>query len=275
MIKVEINNIKTNFCTTNKNTLWEFAKCKIRTETILFSSIKSKTTNEKLLGLESQLKTLEKDLENNPTDITHSTYLQCEGEWEKILQNKADGIKLRSKAKWMEEGEKNTKYFLNLEKRNYNSTCIKKLIIKDEQERTNVKDIIQEQENFYKDLYSSKIEDNQSTTVITNKFINSAPIPLLEQLNKDLCDSELTLEECSKALKELANNKSPGSDGFTTNFYKTFWPDIKLIVYDSYTYSLNHNLLSQKQTRYNQPHSEKRQRSKISQKLEACEPTKH
>ena len=114
--------------------------------------------------------------------------------------------------------KKNTKYFLNLEKRNYNSTCIKKLINKNDQEITNVKNIIHEQENFYKDLYSSKLEDNQSTTVITNEFINSEHIPLLDQIDKDICDSELTLEECSKALKELANNKSPGSDGFTTNF---------------------------------------------------------
>ena len=147
----------------------------------------------------------------------------------------------------MEDGEKNTKYFLNLEKRNYNSTCIKKQKVKNEQEITNVKDIILEQENFYKELYSPKLEDNQSTTLITNKFINSEHIPLLDQLDKDLCDSEITLEECSKALKELANNKSTGSDGFTTNFNKIFWPDIKFLVYESYAYSLTHNLLTQEQ----------------------------
>ena len=43
---------------------------------------------------------------------------------------------MRSKAKWVEEGEKNTKYFLNLEKRNYNSACIKKLITEDGTEIT-------------------------------------------------------------------------------------------------------------------------------------------
>ena len=42
MIKGEITNIKNNFCTKNKNSLLKFAKCKIRTETMLFSRIKSK-----------------------------------------------------------------------------------------------------------------------------------------------------------------------------------------------------------------------------------------
>ena len=58
----------------------------------------------------------------------YQEYLQVKGEWEKLIKKKPDGIILRSKTKWSEEGEKNTKYFLNLEKRNYNKKTIKKLI---------------------------------------------------------------------------------------------------------------------------------------------------
>ena len=64
-----------------------------------------------------------------------------------------------------------------------------------------------------------------------------------------LCDEPLTLAECTRALKLLANNKSPGSDGFTTNFYKFFWIDIKEILFDSFEYSLEHNTLSSDQKR--------------------------
>ena len=47
-----LNNIKTDFETENKNMLWEFAKCKLRTETMLYSSKKAKKTRQKQLELE-------------------------------------------------------------------------------------------------------------------------------------------------------------------------------------------------------------------------------
>ena len=37
----------------------------------------------------------------------------------KIVKKRTNGIILPSKAQWVEEGEKNTKHFINLEKRNY------------------------------------------------------------------------------------------------------------------------------------------------------------
>ena len=36
----------------------------------------------------------------------------------------------------------------------------------------------------------------------------------------------------------MKNNKSPGSDGITTEFYKLFWNDIKLYLLNSLNYSL-------------------------------------
>ena len=50
----------------------------------------------------------------------------------------------------MEDGEKNTKYFLNLEKRNYNNKCIRKLITKENKELTSLEDIIEEEVLFIK-----------------------------------------------------------------------------------------------------------------------------
>ena len=67
-------------------------------------------------------------LKHQPQNEKYVEYLEAKGEWEKLVRKKTNGIILRSKAKWSEEGEKNTKYFLNLEKRKYNQKCIKKLI---------------------------------------------------------------------------------------------------------------------------------------------------
>jgi hypothetical protein len=50
-------------------------------------------------------------------------------------------------------------------------------------------------------------------------------------------DSKLTELEFTTALKSMNNNKSPGSDGLTTEFYKVFWNDIKYYYIDSIKHS--------------------------------------
>ena len=39
-----------------------------------------------------------------------------------------------------------------------------------------------------------------------------------------MCEGKLTKDECYKVLNEMKLNKSPGNDGFTVEFYRTFWP---------------------------------------------------
>ena len=39
--------------------------------------------------------------------------------------------------------------------------------------------------------------------------------------------------ECDEALRNMKDNKSPGSDGLPSEFYKTFWQDIKNLVTSS------------------------------------------
>ena len=54
----------------------------------------------------------------------------------------------------------------------------------------------------------------------------------------------LTEQECYKALKHMDNGKSPGSDGFTCEFYKFFWDYIKQNVVESINYGFEKHQLS-------------------------------
>ena len=54
-----------------------------------------------------------------------------------------------------------------------------------------------------------------------------------------MCDAPLSMEDILKAVKSIKNNKSPGSDGFTVEFYKKCWDDIKEILLHQYNYALN------------------------------------
>ena len=55
--------------------------------------------------------------------------------------------------------------------------------------------------------------------------------------------------ECHESLIEFPNNKCPGSDGLTVDFYKFFWDKIRSFLMDSYNYSFENNLLSLDQRR--------------------------
>ena len=110
------------------------------------------------------------------------------------------------------------------------------MITKNNEEITSLKDIINEEMQFYQDLYTSKSKDEGNISEGQN-FFEQNRIPQLPNSEKIMCDEVLTLEEITKALKLLPNNKSPGSDGFTTNFYKFFWIDIKDFLFDSFRYS--------------------------------------
>ena len=58
-------------------------------------------------------------------------------------------------------------------------------------------------------------------------YLNKIPIPKLSNNQKDLCEGIITEKELLAALKSMDNNKSPGNDGLTKEFYITFWSEIK------------------------------------------------
>ena len=58
---------------------------------------------------------------------------------------------------------------------------------------------------------------------------------------------KITYPEALKALKNMANNKSPGSDGFTVEFYKFFWGDIGQLFVRAVNYGYEMGELSSTQ----------------------------
>ena len=82
-----------------------------------------------------------------------------QNELESLRQRKIRTLVLRSKVQYYEEGEKPTKFFCNIEKRNFSSKSILKLNFKG-QLMYYQKDILKEIRSFYSDLYSSKCSNS-------------------------------------------------------------------------------------------------------------------
>lgn len=69
----------------------------------------------------------------------------------------------------------------------------------------------------------------------------------VERIHKDMVRRPFTMQEFHTALKDLSNNKSPGSDGITPEFYITFCDNLQDEFYESTMFSLDQGILTQEQ----------------------------
>ena len=93
------------------------------------------------------MKILEDKLDNNEEGI--DTYNTVKKDLEQIEEEKLRGNIVRSRAQWIEEGEKCSKYSMRLENRNYRTKCITTLL-KDEIKISKQPEILDECKQFYK-----------------------------------------------------------------------------------------------------------------------------
>jgi hypothetical protein len=90
---------------------------KIRSISIEYSIKKSKQEKETTRILENDIQNLENEMNLQPRDCTQILLNQKKTELEIKRQHIIDGLLLRSRANWDENGEKCTEYFCKLEKK--------------------------------------------------------------------------------------------------------------------------------------------------------------
>lgn len=98
----------------------------------------------------------------------------------------------------------NTKYFLNLEKRNCKQGTITQIKINEKDFVAMDKEILEECVTFYQSLYSSKI-NNQ---ILAKNFFRQPNQKYLNEEEQGLCEGLLKREECLEALKTMSSEKN-------------------------------------------------------------------
>ena len=136
---------------------WECLKARIKKSSINYSKKRAteralviSELSEKVNDFESRL-----PLPQNEDKLLEASRLELE---EKLME-RTKGLIFRSKVRWIEEGERNTKYFFSLEKARYNAkTCFKILDEQTGDPIENPSGILDLQRNFYTELYSEDSE---------------------------------------------------------------------------------------------------------------------
>ena len=98
--------------------------------------------------------------------------------------------------------------------------------------------------HFYETLFTEKLQtQNEDITA----YLNQISIPVLTGEQSQTCESLISENELLKGLKNMSNNKSPGNDGLTKEFYETFWEDLKKPLCASITKAFHRGELSHSQ----------------------------
>ena len=110
----------------DKRCIWDWLKYNIRNHAILFSKKKAKERSALEKNLQQVYEEATKKFEQDPSDSNLNTLNEAKEILESYYEEKTRGVIIRARARWHEHGERSTKYFLNLEKRNHVKKHIRK-----------------------------------------------------------------------------------------------------------------------------------------------------
>ena len=139
----------------NKSIFWDFLKMKMRQYARKFSKQKAKDRKDKIEKLENEISHLENSIATN-FDCVEKIETN-KAQLKKLYESSLEGIKIRSRAAWYEEGEQNKEYFEQLLASNKKKTLIKELCNEMDTVITDRKEILQRIKSFYENLYSKKL----------------------------------------------------------------------------------------------------------------------
>ena len=139
---------------------------------------------------------------------------KLESTLEAVIDNECEGAKIRSRVRWIEEGEKPACFLFRLEHKHAEKNVFESLFNESGEEKFSHNDIEHILVDFYKVLLSKDSLDMQ----IQTKIIDDLHLSLSDSEHEQ-CEGLFTKEELCAALKGLQTSKSPGSDGPPIEFY--------------------------------------------------------
>ncbi len=195
---------------------WEMIKEKIKKISIRFAKQRKWEINRKERDLKDKLKAELEKIEYDPL-YNIDEFVKISKDLNVMEMEKCRGAIIRSKAQFAMEGEKCTSFFLNLEKAKQKRGYIAELENERGETVTDLVGILEIAQNFYTNLFKKSVTDDKCVDTV----IDSVSAEISED-DKNDCDSDIRIEEIKHAINSMQIRKSPGIDGLTSEFYKSF-----------------------------------------------------
>ena len=195
---------------------------RIRGKTIKFAATQKKKSSKVEKQLISDMKFLEAQ---DPNYTANSTLLLHKiAELESIRSKKLKGQLVRSRLQWLQDGEKPSKYFSTLEKKNFIEKTIRKVRLINGEVTTDQGNILSQVQQYYSNLFENRDDALQRINFENLGTKSSTRVP-----EEDI-GLPVTVDEVGQVLKKMKSNKSPGIDFITVEFVEVFWRQLKYFI---------------------------------------------
>jgi hypothetical protein len=121
----------------------------------------------------------------------------------------------RSRANWIQHGDRNTSFFHNFASARRKKNFIQKLKGDNDQWVEGMNDLKPFVLNYFANLFSSEVNETYPTV------LDKIQPRVTESMHEKLC-SPFTTEDVKKAVFSIRDYKAPGPDGLHAVFYKKF-----------------------------------------------------
>ena len=212
---------------TNMIQHWEDFKADIKQTTIQIAQSLNKIRTHKETLIQNQLKIL-KETKGNIEQID-----TLEKELTEMHEHKYRGAKVRSRIEQL-GSEDPTHHTIILEQCIQRAKQIKHIIDENNAETSDPRQIQTIFTDYYTRLYKHEATDRDKQ----DKYLTfTKPLP---DCDKNIIDTPIQLNDIKTAIQKLNGNKSPGPDGLTAEFYKTFATELSPLLL--HTFSEMHTL---------------------------------
>lgn len=197
---------------------WDYLKLRLRSTAQQFAKAVAFVSDRRHLALVKRVERTRKSWTDLPSEETSTDYALATESLAAHLTSRLEGAILRSRQRWLHQGERPTAYFLRLEKaRNLDNTV--QSIRVDGHSVTDTPSMLTAASSYYSQLYRP---EGPVDILALKTLLDVAP--RLDADDALLLEQDITLSELSGALARTPTGRAPGLDGLPAEFWQTFWP---------------------------------------------------
>lgn len=196
---------------------WEVGKAQIRVFCQQYTSSSTTRIREAVQQLEQEIRDIECSLILNVDKEDGILLKEKKKELGLFLKERVKGAMVRARYINIREIDAPSTFFFNLERTVAQKKQMACLSLPDGRVTTDPAEMRKHAVDFYTALYGAEVSDVECTAELLQE------LPQLEQSERDALDSELSYEELTTAVNQLAPGRAPGIDGLPAEFFKHFW----------------------------------------------------